>query len=150
MIINEELFEIEKKCQLLVERIQECEAMQAFQQAKTRLKNSPAAQAKITAFQETKMKMEQIAPFGEFAPGYRELRQKLFQMKREMDLEEEVYQYRMAERQLQIQLDLIAKKLASSVSENILVSAGDPFSLSVIGLPAACEIHLGKRKDIEL
>lgn len=61
-----------------------------------------------------------------------------------------IYNYRIAERDLQVQLDLIAKKIASAVSENILVSAGDAFSLSMIGLPSACEIHLGKRKDIEL
>ena len=67
-----------------------------------------------------------------------------------MDMDEAVYTYRIAERNLQVQLDLIAKKIASSVSENILVSAGDAFSLSIIGLPTACEIHLGKREEIEL
>lgn len=150
LIINEELFEMEKQCERLIEKIITSKAMKEYELAKKTLAASLSAQKKIDIFKKAKEKFEVIEEYGEYAPDYHMFRQEVYQAKRILDLDEDVYQYRVAERLLQSQLDLIAKKLASSISENILVSAGDPFSLSVVGLPTACEIHLGKRKDIEL
>lgn len=150
LIINEELFEIEKQCEQLIEKIMTSKAMKEYECSKETLAVSSSAQKKISIFKKAKEKFESIEEYGESAPEYHEFKQEVYKAKRVLDLDEHVYQYRVAERVLQSQLDLIAKKLASSISENILVSAGDPFSLSVIGLPSACEIHLGKRKDIEL
>lgn len=150
MLYNEELFILESACEEIVEKIRHSQAMHAFEEAKRTLNDSSASQEKISTFTQAKKTFEQIESYGQYAPDYAELRQKLYQAKRMVDMDEAVYQYRLAERNLQVQLDLIADKIASAVSENILVSAGDPFSLSVIGLPTACEIHLGKRKDIEL
>ncbi|MGP6138784.1 MULTISPECIES: YlbF family regulator [unclassified Jeotgalibaca] len=150
MIINEELFAIESQCERMLALIRNSVAMHTFKLAKEALEDSEEAQEKIRHFNHIKTEFEKIEAYGSYAPGFKELRTKLFASKREMDLDDVIYNYRIAERDLQVQLDLIAKKLATAVSENILVSAGDAFSLSMIGLPAACEIHLGKRKDIEL
>lgn len=150
LIINEELFAIESQCDQLITSIKQSQAMEKFQMAKAALDDSEEANNKMIRFNEAKNKFEQIAEYGSHAPGFQELKKTVFQLKREMDLDTAIYNYRIAERDLQVQLDLIAKKIASAVSENILVSAGDAFSLSMIGLPSACEIHLGKRKDIEL
>ena len=150
LIINEELFAIESQCDQLITSIKQSQAMENFQMAKAALDDSQEANNKMIRFNESKNKFEKIAEYGSHAPGFQELKKTVFQLKREMDLDTAIYNYRIAERDLQVQLDLIAKKIASAVSENILVSAGDAFSLSMIGLPSACEIHLGKRKDIEL
>lgn len=150
LIINEELFAIESQCDQLITSIKQSQAMENFQMAKAALDDSEEANNKMIRFNEAKNKFEQIAEYESHAPGFQELKKTVFQLKREMDLDTAIYNYRIAERDLQVQLDLIAKKIASAVSENILVSAGDAFSLSMIGLPSACEIHLGKRKDIEL
>lgn len=150
MIINEELFALQEQCDVIIEHIRNSETMQRFEEAKLFLSESLDSQEKIKSFNEAKDKFSQIEAYGEYAPDYAEIRQQVFQTKRMMDMDEAVYTYRIAERNLQVQLDLIAKKIASSVSENILVSAGDAFSLSIIGLPTACEIHLGKREEIEL
>lgn len=150
MIINEELFAIESQCDEVIKHIHHSKAMANFQIAKSALDASEEAQIKITRFNDIKRKFEKIEQYGSHAPGFQELKKAVFQLKREMDLDDVIYAYRIAERELQIQLDLIANKLAAAISENILVSAGDAFSLSLIGLPTACEIHLGKRKDIEL
>lgn len=150
MIINEELLALETQCQRLMSRIQESDAMQEYLEAKSQLHSSKEAQEKITLFKKKQEQFAQIEEYGEYAPDFHEFRKQLFQAKRVMDLDETVYQFRIAERNLQVQLDLIADKLATAISKNILVSAGDAFSLSFIGLPSACEIHLGKRKDIEL
>lgn len=150
MIINEELFAIESQCDEVIKYINHSKTMAKFQIAKSALDASQEAQIKITRFKDTKSKFEKIEQYGSYAPGFQELKKAVFQLKREMDLDDVIYNYRIAERDLQVQLDLIANKLATAISENILVSAGDAFSLSMIGLPTACEIHLGKRKDIEL
>lgn len=150
MIINEELFALESQCDKLMMSVKQSKAMHNFQIAKAVLDASEEANRKITLFNEAKNKFEQIEQYGSYAPGFQELKKTVFQLKRDMDLDDVIYNYRIAERDLQVQLDLVANKIASAVSENILVSAGDAFSLSMIGLPSACEIHLGKRKDIEL
>lgn len=150
MIINEELFAIQEQCDVIIEHIRNSAAMHEFEEAKLALEQSSEAQEKIEIFNEAKDKFTQIEAYSEYAPDYTSLRNQVFQAKRVMDMDEAVYTYRIAERNLQVQLDLIAKKIATSVSENILVSAGDAFSLSIIGLPTACEIHLGKREQIEL
>lgn len=150
MIINEEWFELETQCERLIEKIKTSTGMKEYKSAKEVLAASVAAQEKISQFQEAKEKLEAIEEYNEYAPDYHLLRQEVYRTKRIVDLDEAVHQYRVAERSLQRQLDFIAKKIASSISENILVSAGVPFSLSEKGLPTACEVHLGGRKDSEL
>lgn len=150
MIYDEALLALEDQCDQLIIRILESEAMVGYLEAKQRIESSEEAQLKIEQFKRKQEQFELIEAYGEYAPDFLNYRQQLYQAKREMDLDEVVYEFRIAERQLQVQLDLVADKLAKSVSTNILVSAGDAFSLSLIGLPTACEIHLGKRKDIEL
>ena len=150
LIINEELFALEEQCSQLVRTIKASSAMKEYKQAKNQLTISISAQTKIARFQEAKDKLEAIEKYREYAPDFFELRQAVFQAKRVMDMDEAVYQYRVTERTLQVQLDLIAKKIASAVSKNILVTAGGAFSLSATGLPEVCQIHIEKRKDSEL
>lgn len=150
MRIDEELFEIENQCDRVVNAILESETYHIFLQKKEELSKSEEAKVAIARFQEAKATFEQIEPYGHHAPGFFETRKLLFQRKREMDFIESVANYRVAERNFQVMLDVIAKRIAVAVSTDIIVSPGDAFSLSVIGLPRACEIHLGKRNEIEL
>lgn len=150
VIINEELLALEDQCEKLAEKILTSKAMRAYRQARRQLEQSVEVQQKMRLFQAAKKTYEQVEPYGEYAPDYAVLRQEVFRLKRALDMDETVYQFRSAERALQVQLDLIAGALAAAVSKNILVSAGDPFSLSRIGLPQACETHLRERNAIEL
>lgn len=150
MLINEKLFAIEKQTEQLIDSIKCSKVMQTFQAARKELAASAEAQEKMARFNQVKANFEKIEKYGSYAPDFQKLKTELYRSKREMDLDETIYRYRIAERDLQVQLDLIAKKIATAVSENLLVSAGDPFSNTSMGLPAACEIHLEKRKDIEL
>lgn len=149
MIINQELFDIEDQCEAVLEKIRTSNSRVALQKATQHLAQSITAQKKISVFNEAKIAFEQVAEYGTYAPDYQQLRKKLFETKRFMDLDKDIYRYRLAERDFQVQLDLVANKIATTVSENILVTAGDAFSLSTTGLPEACEIHLEKRKEIE-
>lgn len=149
VIINQELFDIEDQCEAVLEKIRTSNLQISLQKAKQKLAESLPAQRKITMFNEAKVAFEQVADYGTYAPDYQQLRKKLFETKRHMDLDKDIYGYRLAERDFQVQLDLIANRIATAVSENIIVTAGDAFSLSATGLPEACEIHLEKRKEIE-
>lgn len=150
MIFNEELLHLEDQCAKLIAKIAQSKVMQDYQIAKREMESDPETQQKIRLFQEAKEQYERVEPYGSYASDYHELRKKVFQRKRAVDMAEQVYRFRTAERTLQVQLDLIAAELASAVSENILVSTGDPFSLSKIGLPKACETHLRERDANEL
>nr|WP_321293512.1 YlbF family regulator [uncultured Trichococcus sp.] len=148
MIINEEYFALEDQTFRLVEAICSGEAMSAYKQAKRLLAQNEEANAKIRAFNEAKEAYERVEAYADFAPGYQEIRQRVYQAKRLMDLDESVYRFRAAERELQLLLDKVSERLAHAISPNILVSAGDPFFQSGdSAMPAACQIHISSRGE---
>lgn len=150
MIINEEYFALEDQTFRLVEAICSGEAMSSYKEAKRLLAQSKEADAKIRAFNEAKEVYERIEAYADFAPGYQEIRQRVYRAKRIMDLDESVHRFRVAERELQVLLDKVSERLAHAVSSDILVSAGDPFFQSGdSNMPAACQIHIsGRGEDI--
>jgi len=146
MIINEEYFALEDQTLRLVEAICNGQEMTAYKEAKRHLAQDDVAKAKIKVFNEAKEAYERVEAYPDFAPDYQELRQRVYQAKRLMDLDESVYRFRAAERELQLLLDGISERLAHAVSPDILVSAGDPFFQSGDStLPAACQIHISSR-----
>jgi len=146
MIINEAYFALEDQTFRLVEAICSGEAMSSYKEAKRHLAKNEEAGAKIRAFNEAKEAFERVEAYPEFAPDYPELKQRVYQAKRLMDLDESVYRFRAAERELQVLLDKVSERLAHAISANILVSAGDPFFQSGDStMPAACQIHISSR-----
>lgn len=146
MIINEAYFALEDQTFRLVEAICSGETMSSYKEAKRLLAKNEEANAKIRAFNEAKEAYERVEAYPDFAPDYAEIKQRVYQAKRIMDLDESVYRFRTAERELQLLLDKVSERLAHAVSPNILVSAGDPFFQSgESNMPAACQIHISSR-----
>lgn len=146
MIINEEYFALEDQTFRLVAAICNGEAMTSYKEAKFLLAQNEEANAKVRAFNEAKEAYERVEAYADFAPDYLELKQRVYQAKRVMDLDESVYRFRAAERELQVLLDKISERVAHAISPNILVSAGDPFFQSGDStMPAACQIHISSR-----
>ena len=67
---------------------------------------------------------ERVEAYPDFAPDYAEIKQRVYQAKRIMDLDESVYRFRAAERELQVLLDKVSERLAHAISPNILVFCG--------------------------
>lgn len=146
MIINEEYFALEDQAFRLVETIRNGETMASYKEARRLLSQNKEANAKIKAFNEAKEAYERVEAYPDFAPDYAEIKQRVYQAKRIMDLDESVYRFRTAERELQLLLDKVSERLAHAVSPDILVSAGDPFFQSGdSNMPAACQIHISSR-----
>jgi len=68
-----------------------------------------------------------VQRFGRYHPDYKEIMIKTRERKREMDLDENVANFRRAETELQTLLDEISLIIGRSVSEHIKVPTGNPF-----------------------
>ncbi|GCF94565.1 hypothetical protein NRIC_24560 [Enterococcus florum] len=70
---------------------------------------------------------EQIQNFGEYAPDFSEKQRSVRKAKRTLDLNEKVAAFRLAETDLQTLLDSLGQSIASTLSPEIKVEAGNPF-----------------------
>ena len=150
MIINEEYFALENQAYRLANAICASKVMQTYLDAKKNLNEDATAQDKIREFKEAKAAYAGVEAYEAYAPDFQELKQAAYRAKRAMDLDETVYQFRKAERDLQLLLDSVSDKIAHAISPNILVSAGDPFfQTGEAALPAACQTHILSREVIK-
>lgn len=92
-----------------------------------KLQKDQDTQRKIREFTKMKDLYEDVQRFGRFHPDYKEIMVKTRECKREMDLDENVANFRRAENELQSLLDEISVLIARSVSDNIKVPTGNPF-----------------------
>lgn len=91
------------------------------------VRKSNETQEKIRNFVKMKEQYEEIQRFGKYHPDYRSTMIKVRELKREMDLDYYVAEFRKAENDLQALLDEISIIIGRSVSDNIKVPTGDPF-----------------------
>ncbi len=70
---------------------------------------------------------EDVQRFGRYHPDYKEIMVKTRERKREMDLDENIANFRRVENELQSLLDEVSVMIARSVSEQIKVPTGNPF-----------------------
>lgn len=82
---------------------------------------------KIKAFTEAKELYEEVQRFGRYHPDYQQVMRKIRELKREMDLDEHVAEFKKAENDLQALLDEISTIIGKSVSEHIKVPTRNPF-----------------------
>lgn len=92
-----------------------------------RLRTSEESQKKIRDFVKIKERYEEVQRFGAHHPDYKEVMQSIWKVKRTMDLDKNVAEFRKAENQLQALLDEISVIIGHSVSKNIKVPANVPF-----------------------
>ena len=92
-----------------------------------KVKNNSDTQQKIRAFVTMKEKYEEVQRFGKYHPDYKTIIKDMRGLKREMDLDENVSEFRKAENALQSLLDEVSIRIGRSVSEHIKVLTGNPF-----------------------
>ncbi|MDR2832866.1 MAG: YlbF family regulator, partial [Streptococcaceae bacterium] len=100
---------------------------QTYISLKEELENDEQVNILRQNFEKEKAQFDKIKEYGFHAPGYRELQTKTQQAKRALDMYEVVANFRQAENQLQTLLDEITQKIASCVSQDILIESGNPF-----------------------
>ncbi|MBF8807916.1 MAG: YlbF family regulator [Enterococcus lacertideformus] len=127
MIINEELFELEDQCKRLSRSIKESKTMKKYLEAKETMEQSKDVKLLIADFLLKKEQYEKIASYQNYAPRFRETQIAVRKAKRELDLNEQVADFRFMETELQKILDKICQQIAESISLTIKINAGNPF-----------------------
>jgi len=94
---------------------------------KRQLDQDPEAQALIRQFVKKKEEFEEVERFGRYHPDYHRVKEEMRQLKRTMDLNERVANFKKAERVLESILREIGEIIAHAVSDTIKVSTGNPY-----------------------
>lgn len=119
MIATLEYVDIFDSSEQLGKMVMESEVMESYKDAKRVLKQDKTAQQLIKAFIDIKDHYEDLQRFGRYHPDYNEIMKKVRTAKREMDMNDRVAAFKIAERNLQKLLDEISQYVALSVSEEI-------------------------------
>ncbi|WP_156290446.1 YlbF family regulator [Oceanobacillus salinisoli] len=119
MIATLEYVDILDHSEKLGKMVMESEVMEDYKKSRVALDEDKEAQKLIKAFNDMKSHYDDIQRFGRYHPDYNEIMKKVRTTKREMDMNEKVASYKIAERNLQKLLDEISQYVANSVSEQI-------------------------------
>lgn len=121
MIATMEIVDMIDKSEQLGGMIQNSEVMEEYHIAKNEMESDPEAQELIRVFTAIKEQYEDVQRFGRYHPDYNQIMKDIRASKREMDMNEKVSSYKIAERNLQGFLEEISEIIALSVSDNIKV-----------------------------
>ncbi|WP_141431305.1 YlbF family regulator [Bacillus sp. 03113] len=115
------------KADELAAMILESDVVENYRDRLNILKTNQESQAKISLFMSLKEQYEDVQRFGKYHPDYKFVMKQVREVKRSMDLDENVAAFRKAENQLQQLLDEISVMIGHSVSQNVKVPTGNPF-----------------------
>lgn len=127
MLATNERVEILDTAEEIAQMIMESEIAEKYFRCLYNLRNSKESQDKVQAFVKVKELYEEVQRFGSHHPDYKRVMKDVRVLKRKMDLDENVAEFKSAENELQSLLDEISVLIGYSVSENIKVPTGDPF-----------------------
>lgn len=119
MIATMEYVDILDYSEKLGKMILNSDVMEDYKNSRAALKNDKEAQLLIKTFNDLKDHYEDIQRFGRYHPDYNEIMKKVRSAKREMDMNDKVATFKIAERNLQSLLDDISQLVANSVSEQV-------------------------------
>jgi cell fate (sporulation/competence/biofilm development) regulator YlbF (YheA/YmcA/DUF963 family) len=100
---------------------------QQYKVAKRKLQQDKKAQRLIYEFSKMKEKYEEVQRFGKYHPEYKTVSTDVRVLKREVDLQDTVSDFKKAEKELEKLLNEVSGILAGQVSRNIKVPTGNPF-----------------------
>ncbi|AWI12047.1 hypothetical protein B4065_0944 [Caldibacillus thermoamylovorans] len=98
-----------------------------YRQCLYMMKTNRETQNKINKFIKLKEQYEEVQRFGRYHPDYQTVMRNVRLAKREMDLDENVAKFKLAENALQQLLDEIGIIIGRSVSDSVKVATGSPF-----------------------
>ncbi|MDM8100832.1 MULTISPECIES: YlbF family regulator [Oceanobacillus] len=119
MIATMEYVDILDESEHVGKMILQSDIMQQYQSAKKVLDEDKEAQKLIRTFADVKEHYEDVQRFGRYHPDYYDIMKQVRSKKRDMDLNDKVAAFKIAERNLQNLLDEVSQFVAESVSEQI-------------------------------
>ncbi|WP_188454505.1 YlbF family regulator [Virgibacillus oceani] len=119
MIASMEYVEILDHSEELGKMILHSDVMESYENSRKALQEDKKAQQLIKAFIDIKDQYEDVQRFGRYHPDYNQIMKAVRSTKREMDMNDKVAAFKIAERNLQKLLDEISQLVAISASEQI-------------------------------
>ena len=127
MLATIERMEILDRAEFLSKMILQSDVVEYYYFCLNKLKSNKETQNKIKAFVKMKELYEEVQRFGRYHPDYKKVMKEIRELKRNMDLDENVAEFKKAENDLQALLDEVSVIIGRSVSSQIKVPTGNPF-----------------------
>ncbi|WP_307257248.1 YlbF family regulator [Oikeobacillus pervagus] len=118
---------IVEEAEHLAEMILQSDLADQYREHYYKLYQHPVTAKKVRHFVQYKERYEEVQRFGRYHPDYSEVMKNIREVKREMDLDHNVSEFRKIENELQQLLDEISVMIGRSVSIGIKVPTGNPF-----------------------
>ncbi|ASK63604.1 regulator [Virgibacillus phasianinus] len=119
MIGTTEIVNILDRSEALGKMILQSDVMEEYNSSQKALNEDKESQRLIKAFADIKDHYQDVQRFGRYHPDYSVIMKKVRSTKREMDMNDKVAAFKIAERNLQKLLDEISQGVAMSVGDNI-------------------------------
>ncbi|WP_010649514.1 YlbF family regulator [Oceanobacillus massiliensis] len=119
MIATLEFVNILDRSENLGKMVMKSDIMEKYRSTRKALDDDKEAQKLIKAFSNMKEQYDDVQRFGRYHPDYYDIMKNVRSTKREMDMNDKVAAFKVAERNLQKLLDEISQFVAKSVSEQI-------------------------------
>lgn len=133
MLATEERMNILDITEELSKMILRSDVVENYYRSLYKLRQDKKAMNLIQAFTKQKELYEEVHRIGRYHPDYLKVIKETRELKRDIDLLENVYEFKKAENALQSLLDEISVLIGHSVSRDIKVPTGDPFFESSSG-----------------
>ncbi|TMU87902.1 YlbF family regulator [Bacillus sp. BHET2] len=138
MLATIERMEILDSADELSQWILESDVAENYRKSLYKLRNNSGTQRKVQTFSRMKESYEEVQRFGRYHPDYKTIMKEIREIKREMDLDENVAEFRRAENELQDLLDQVSHLIGHSVSKSVKVPSGNPFFSSGSSCGGGC------------
>jgi cell fate (sporulation/competence/biofilm development) regulator YlbF (YheA/YmcA/DUF963 family) len=133
-----ERLEIQESAENLASQILQSDVAEEYRRCLYKLQSDKDTQRKVLEFNKMKELYEEVQRFGRYHPDYKRVMKEIRELKRDMDMDENVADFRRAEKDLQNLLDQVSVLIGRSVSENVKVPTGNPFFDSASACGGGC------------
>jgi cell fate (sporulation/competence/biofilm development) regulator YlbF (YheA/YmcA/DUF963 family) len=127
LAVTSERVVLMEEAEQLVSMILDSDIAEHYRQCLYSVKNNADTQRKIKGFVDMKDRYEEVQRFGKYHPDYKEVMGQIRVVKRELDMDEAIAEFKRAENDLQGLLDEVSVIIGRSVSESVKVPTGNPF-----------------------
>lgn len=138
MLATLERVEILDHAEHLAQMILDSNVIEYYQECLNKVRQNRDTQQKIHAFVREKELYEEVQRFGRYHPDYQKVMKNIRELKREMDMDPNVSEFKKAENDVQALLDEISILIGHSVSQHIKVPTGSPFFESSSSCGSGC------------
>jgi cell fate (sporulation/competence/biofilm development) regulator YlbF (YheA/YmcA/DUF963 family) len=138
MLATTEQVQLLDEAEKLAKMILQCDIVEQYQIALYKLRSNSDSQLKVKNFIHLKDRYEEVQRFGKYHPDYKTVMEQIRSVKREMDLDDHVAEFKRSENDLQHLLDEVSMLVGKSVSIHVKVPTGNPFFDGLSGCSGGC------------